>query len=114
MINILNNAKDELIKHENLKRIVKINTICENEMMIISILDNGGGIDENIINKIFEPYFTTKINAGGTGIGLSMSKSIIEKHMDGRLEVINSEFTYENETYKGANFRIFLPLNRDN
>ena len=110
LINILNNAKDELIKHENLKRMVKINTRCENEMVIISILDNAGGIEEQIINKIFEPYFTTKINAGGTGIGLSMSKSIIEKHMDGKLEVINSEFTYENETYKGANFRIFLPL----
>lgn len=86
--------------------------MCENEMLIISILDNAGGIEEQIINKIFEPYFTTKINAGGTGIGLSMSKSIIEKHMDGKLEVINSEFTYENETYKGANFRISLPLGK--
>lgn len=112
LINILNNAKDELIKHENLKRMVKINTRCENEMVIISILDNAGGIEEQIINKIFEPYFTTKINAGGTGIGLSMSKSIIEKHMDGKLEVINSEFTFENETYKGANFRIFLPIGK--
>ena len=112
LINILNNAKDELIKHENLKRMVKINTRCENEMVIISILDNAGGIEEQIINKIFEPYFTTKINAGGTGIGLSMSKSIIEKHMDGKLEVINSEFIFENEIYKGANFRIFLPIGK--
>ena len=112
LINILNNAKDELIKHENLKRMVKINTRCENEMVIISILDNAGGIEEQIINKIFEPYFTTKINAGGTGIGLSMSKSIIEKHMNGKLEVINSEFIFENETYKGANFRIFLPIGK--
>lgn len=110
LINILNNAKDELIKEENLKRIVKINTKCENKMLIISILDNGGGIDEQLINKIFEPYFTTKINDGGTGIGLSMSKSIIEKHMNGKLEVLNSKFIYENRTYRGADFRISLPL----
>jgi len=114
LINILNNAKDELIKINDIQRIIKISTFEEKENIVISILDNAGGIPDSIINKIFDAYFTTKEESGGTGIGLNMSKSIIEKHMNGKLEVSNKNFNYENIIYLGAEFVIYLPLNKTN
>ena len=66
----------------------------------IEIEDNGGGVDEAIMEKIFEPYFTTKFQSLGTGIGLYMSKIIITKHFNSELEVYNSK--------SGAVFKIAL------
>ena len=65
---------------------------------MVTITDNAGGIPENVIDKVFDPYFTTKGPDKGTGIGLFMSKVIIEKSMDGRLTTRNIE--------SGAEFRI--------
>ena len=64
----------------------------------MTVADNAGGVPENVMNKIFEPYFTTKETDKGTGIGLFMSKNIIEKNMGGRLVVRNIG--------EGAEFRI--------
>jgi dimeric dUTPase (all-alpha-NTP-PPase superfamily) len=72
--------------------------------------DNAGGIDENIIDKIFEPYFTTKHKSNGTGIGLYMSKLLVEKHLKGTLKVKNKEFLYMDKIHKGALFEIILPI----
>ena len=58
---------------------------------IIEICDNGGGIDEKIINNIFEPYFSTKSEKTGTGLGLYMSKTIVEKHLNGKLIAKNNK-----------------------
>ena len=97
------------LKLENSRKLIIITVNTEKDDIVISILDNAGGIKENIINKIFDAYFTTKESTGGTGIGLNMSKSIVEKHMNGKLKVFNKKFEYENITYNGANFKVILP-----
>ncbi|MFY4795830.1 ATP-binding protein [Aliarcobacter butzleri] len=103
ILNILTNAKDAIIENKILNPLVIVETKIENDNICISIKDNANGIDENIVNKIFEPYFTTKDEGKGTGIGLYMSKIIIENNMNGKIEVYNLE--------KGANFIIKLPIN---
>ena len=102
ILNILTNAKDALLENNIQNPKVIIQTKIEDEYICISIKDNAIGIDEEIVNKIFEPYFTTKDEGKGTGIGLYMSKIIIENNMNGRIEV-------ENKT-DGATFIIKLSL----
>ena len=109
LINILNNARDALITIENQRRFIFINAYTKENNLIIEIKDNAGGIKEEIIDRIFEPYFTTKYKSQGTGIGLYMSKEIIEKHIDGILLVSNENYTYENVDYLGAKFVIEIP-----
>jgi PAS domain S-box-containing protein len=110
MINILNNAKDQLIiKNESVK-VISIKAKKDKENVLISIADNGGGILNENITKIFDPYFTTKTDMDGTGIGLYMSKDIVEKHMNGELLVSNEVFKYNDKTYKGACFTIKVPV----
>ncbi|MBF0537031.1 MAG: GAF domain-containing protein [Nitrospirae bacterium] len=102
ILNILNNAKDAIISRRKTdaniqgKIDVEITNDAANEQIIVSIRDNGGGIPIDIIDRIFEPYYTTK-GSEGTGIGLYMSKTIIETNMGGRFTVKNidggAEFT---------------------
>ena len=77
--------------------------------IVIKIKDNAGGIDENILNRIFENYFTTKESKQGTGIGLYMCNEIIVKHLHGKIIVSNESFEYKNQKYKGSQFTIELP-----
>lgn len=79
--------------------------------IIISIHDNGGGIEESNLEKIFEPYFTTKHQSKGTGVSLYMSYQIISKSFNGNIIAENSEIKYLDTTYVGANFKIAIPLN---
>lgn len=102
ILNILNNAKDVLTERGTPEPAVDIRCWCENGRNVITIRDNAGGIPEEILDKIFDPYFTTKFKSQGTGIGLYMSKMIIEKYMGGRLSVRN--------THEGAEFSIELPV----
>jgi len=106
ILNILNNAKDILIDNSVEQKIVKIETHRIKDKNIIKIYDNGGGIPKNIIEKIFDPYFTTKHQSQGTGIGLYMSKDIIHSKLNGILEVENLEWHYNNEVFYGACFII--------
>ena len=69
-----------------------------------------GGVPKELLNRVFEPYFTTKHQSQGTGIGLYMCKEIIEKNMGGVLKVENSTYTYNDIHFKGACFIIELPL----
>lgn len=109
LINLLKNAKDELVKLEDTKRLVFIKAYEESKNIVIDIKDSAGGIPDEIMNKLFQPYFTTKTNNEGTGIGLYMSKQIIEG-MQGHIKVLNEEFEYEGKSYKGALFRVTIPL----
>jgi len=87
ILNILTNAKDILVEKEVKDKKIKI----EIKDKQILIQDNAGGIDKSIINRVFEPYFTTKEDGKGTGIGLYMAKVIIEENMGGKIYVQNIE-----------------------
>ena len=114
IMNILTNAKDVLLsKGNDFRKLIFIEIYKENDKSIFSIKDNAGGIPIENIEKIFEPYFTTKGDEG-TGIGLHMSKEIIQNHMNGELKVENSTFDYQGKEYKGAKFTIILPLPNNN
>lgn len=107
IMNLLSNSKDILIKKDS-QRYIFIKIYKEKNNAIISIKDNGGGIPTDIIDRIFEPYFTTKHKSSGTGIGLYMSREMVINHMGGLLSVENKEYTYKDKKYKGAEFKISL------
>ena len=100
LINIINNAKDILVQRKIKNPYIKISIFEENENIITTVEDNGGGIKVNPIEKVFDPFFTYE-KIGGSGIGLFMSKLIIEKNMSGKLLVQNS--------HEGAFFKIIIP-----
>ena len=110
LMNLLNNARDILITKEDIQRFIFINISQNDQNIVITIKDNGGGVPKEIIEKIFEPYFTTKHKSQGIGIGLYMCQEIISKHMNGKLTVSNKNFTYKDVQYKGAEFKIEFPL----
>ena len=110
LINICNNSKDELTKSSLNRKLILIKSYKKGKKVFITIKDNAGGIREDIIDRIFEPYFTTKHKSLGTGIGLYMSQQIIVKHMKGSIDVKNTTFLHDNMEYKGAFFTITLDL----
>ena len=100
MINILNNAIDVLEERNVEERNIWINVSCDDNDVFVRIEDNGKGIEDEILSKVFEPYFSRK-SKNGTGLGLYMAKMIMEKHIGGKVDVIN--------TSKGACFTLSLP-----
>jgi len=112
LINILNNARDELVKKEQEVKLIFIKTSIYNNMIEICIQDNAGGIPFDVISEVFKSHFTTKEDSNGTGVGLTMSKMIIEEHMDGIIQVKNIDFNYQGNSYTGAEFKICLPMNK--
>jgi signal transduction histidine kinase len=90
ILNILKNCDDNFTERDIINPHIIITTKKEKDDYVISVYDNGGGIDKSIIDNIFDPYFSTKDEKNGTGIGLYMSKVIIEEHNNGRLSVINT------------------------
>jgi signal transduction histidine kinase len=100
LLNLLNNARDVLTEKDVAHPKVDIRLARHNGRVVLTVGDNGGGIREDIMDKIFDPYFTTKPADKGTGIGLYMSKLIIERSMNGELTAAN--------TGEGAEFSISL------
>ena len=98
LLNILMNAKDAFREQRTKGAKVTLYSRMEEGVVVLTITDNAGGINKEIMDKIFDPYFTTKELGKGTGIGLFMSKTIIEKNMGGSFSVSNVE--------GGAEFRI--------
>jgi PAS domain S-box-containing protein len=110
-INILNNSKDilkEEISNEE-DRLIFIDAYKKNSsQVVITFKDSGGGIPDDIINKVFEPYFTSKHQSRGTGLGLAIVDKIIRERHNGTINVSNEQFEYEGKTYKGACFMFVL------
>ncbi len=107
-LNIFNNAQDAIKQRrqsEGFKAFIKVFTQLEDNVLSIYIQNNGGVIKKEIISRVFEPYFTTKFESQGTGIGLYMTKSIIESNMKGKIEVKNLE--------DGVSFKISLPIKKE-
>jgi len=98
LLNIISNTCDACTEHKVPRPRIFISIAHENERSVLYIRDNCGGIPDDIISKIFDPYFTTRGPDKGTGIGLYMSKMIIEQNMNGQLTVCNTD--------GGAEFRI--------
>lgn len=99
LLNILFNARDALSERVNGNARITVSSFTEERKGVVTITDNGGGIKQEVMERIFEPYFTTKDNGKGTGLGLFMAKTVIEKNMGGRLTARNvnggSEFRIE-------------------
>jgi signal transduction histidine kinase len=107
-INIINNSKDALKINNIENRVIFIEAFISKNRVFVIIKDNAGGIKEHIKPKIFDPYFTTKHQSQGTGIGLYMTHQIIVEHMAGVIEVENVKFSYENEAYTGCQFKVIF------
>ena len=113
VMNIVNNTKDAFIVQEEAveEKLLFIKLTKTQTHAIITIKDNAGGINPDVIQKVFEPYFTTKHKSQGTGIGLYMSHQIICDHMKGALNVNNEKFKHKDKYYNGAVFTIKLKFN---
>ncbi|MBD3830285.1 MAG: histidine kinase, partial [Arcobacter sp.] len=94
------NEEDRLI-------FIKTKKLDKNRLEI-SFLDSGGGIDESIISKVLEPYFTTKHKSQGTGLGLTIVDKIVRERHKGIIEIYNEAFTYNQKQYIGACFSIIF------
>ncbi len=101
IINLVSNAQDVLVEKKVQSAYIKLKSYSDDKNYILEISDNGGGISEDVIDKIFNPYFSTRLKQDGTGLGLYMSKTIVEEHCRGKLSCYN--------TSDGACFKVELP-----
>ena len=102
ILNIINNAKDQFLQNSIENPVININTYMQDEKLYIEIADNAGGIDKDSLDKIFDPYYSTKLEKNGTGLGLYMSKVIIKDYHNGDIYAKNSD--------NGAIFTIRIKL----
>ena len=109
-INIFNNSKDALITNNGNEKYFFIETKISENDLLIKLKDNAGGILDKNLNKIFEPYFTTKHQSIGTGLGLSMTYDLIVNSMNGTIEVCNVDFEYKGTNYSGVEFILKIPV----
>lgn len=100
ILNLIKNAEDIFVEKQTLNPYIKIKTYKTKEHIVLEVSDNGGGIELDVMKNIFNPYFSTKLKKDGTGLGLYMSKTIVEDHCQGKLDVKNSD--------DGAVFSIML------
>ena len=102
ILNVLKNAEDILLEKQIKDPVIHISTYAKEKKVYLSIQDNAGGVPEDIIDNIFDPYFSTKLKKDGTGLGLYMSRTIIKEHCGGNITVRN--------VGEGACFTLELPL----
>jgi len=109
IMNLIYNASDsiqeKMLSKKVNKGLIDITVKASEDLITVSISDNGSGVPLAVLGKIFNPYFTTKSEGKGTGIGLYMTKLVIEQHMNGKISAFNNP--------AGATFKIELPLKRN-
>jgi signal transduction histidine kinase len=111
-LNLFSNAKDAHTQQNAKEKFIFVAIEKKDDNAIITVKDTAGGVEEDNIDKIFEPYFTTKHQAQGTGIGLYMSQEIITRHLNGSIQVSNVSFEYNKHQFRGAQFTITLPITK--
>ena len=109
-INIFNNARTALNERKIEEKLIFISTSIEDNKAIITIKDNAQGISEEIMNKLFEPYITTKHQSQGIGLGLYITYNLVVEKMNGAIDIVNTVFTYNNKKYSGVEVTITLPI----
>lgn len=102
LLNLLKNAEEAFDENGIKDAKITIHGYKKDDMVHISVKDNAGGIPEEIMEKVFDPYFSTKTKKDGTGLGLYMSKTIIEEHCKGKIKI--------NNIAGGICFELLLPL----
>jgi len=102
MLNLIKNAKDALVERSIQNPKIVISTTLLENSVVLRVSDNGGGVSQEIQEKIYDPYFSTKDQKSGTGLGLYMSKMIVEEHLGGKLSVTNVD--------DGASFSVEIPI----
>ena len=114
IMNLLSNAKDALMERGVAEKNIEITMTHQEDHVIISVIDNGGGLGDEVMDRMFEPYFTTKHKSAGTGIGLYMSQQIIEKQMKGSISGTNTAHRFQNGKHYDACavFTLVIPLQK--
>ncbi len=110
LLNIYNNAKDVMAEGKRENRYFFIDIQYDAKEVVITLKDSGGGIKQDILEKIFEPYFTTKHRSKGTGLGLYITYTIITQHLHGTISACTTEYKYMDHRLIGAEFVITLPI----
>ncbi|MGM0520035.1 MAG: transporter substrate-binding domain-containing protein [Campylobacterota bacterium] len=111
LLNILNNSKDALKQSDLEDKFIQINTKKSKDYMSIQVVDNGGGIEPNVLRRVFDPYFTTKHQSQGTGLGLYMTHKIINESLNGSIEISNIEYKFDGKYFeKCTQVEIRLPF----
>jgi len=111
LINIFDNSKDAFIKNKQIKRrYFFVSVTFNSKNLVMKIKDNAGGIPEDILEKIFEPYFTTKHKSQGIGLGLHMTYNLITNTMNGQITASTVKYVHNDIKCVGAEFIITLPV----
>ncbi len=110
ILNLYSNAVDAFKEKNPEDNIIFTDLYMQDRNAVLCVKDTAGGIHEENLNHVFEPYFTTKHKSQGTGIGLYMSHEIVQKTFKGLIDVKNSTFTYNGKEYTGAQFTVVIPI----
>lgn len=110
LLYVLNNANDALLESDKEYKLVLFKIYNDDKNLMIDITDNATGIELNIMDKIFEPYFTTKHQSHGKGLGLYVVYKTITEMFNGKIEGDNITFEIKEKPYYGANFHFEIPI----
>lgn len=108
LISVINNSLDVIVNRKVTPRFIKIETSVDDGYCIVNVIDNAGGVDKDIEQKVYEPYFSTKKNFNGTGMSLYLSQQIAQKYLNGKISNENIKVKFKNKNYDGVKFSIYI------